>query len=623
MISPSASATALLARAELAEYVAGFAFDRQSRGEVRERRLDRADHNFDIAALDERPGIGGVGGENLAQRFARADVVEQNAAHPRLFGDQGDLAADAVDENLLRLGDGAVFHRNAGVETLLGQGAPGLAQQVARFGDRLIDVFAEIALLDPAVDIGEEVRDRLPRLRLHLLDAQAPPAEPLEYGIQDARVEPRLLRLRLLERRHDFIELAVRPVMRVPVLATPFAEFDPHLLDRARHGDEAMRILRRDLRRASDHVLRRPHDLVDVEREFVGLREMGRGENLLEFGFGAFQPVGGLKNEGVVPAFDPVARMRLAALEEQRAEAGGNGDRQAGRPVAAFRNDAGVQQVIGDLGDPRIVDHAVAGAGIVYHVGAAMRGGPRDFESGTVWGTRNVLDACRQHGNPRLVYVSSMSVFDHAGRRDSETLTEDYRFEPHPQWRGAYTQTKLTAEDAVHRAIVDDGVPSVILRPGQIFGPGAEQVTPNGTIALAGRWIAIGSGRRPLPLVYRDDVVDALLLAAENPKALGRTFNLVDTDTVDRTTYLRRCQAKLGASLKKLWVPQWVFMCLAIGVELLGKVLKRDVPLTRYRVRSLRPLANFDVSAARDVLGWTPRVGVKRGLDITFGAEKR
>lgn len=293
------------------------------------------------------------------------------------------------------------------------------------------------------------------------------------------------------------------------------------------------------------------------------------------------------------------------------------------RPVAAFRDDAGVQQVIGDLGDPRIVDHAVAGAGIVYHVGAAMRGGPRDFESGTVWGTRNVLDACRKHASPRLVYVSSMSVFDHAGRRDNETLTEDYRFEPYPQWRGAYTQTKLTAEDAVHRAIVDGGLPAVILRPGQIFGPGAEQVTPNGTIALAGRWIAIGSGRRPLPLVYRDDVVDALLLAAENPKALGRTFNLVDTDTVDRTTYLRRCQAKLGASLKKLWVPQWVFMCLAIGVELLGKVLKRDVPLTRYRVRSLRPLANFDVSAARDVLGWTPRVGVKRGLAITFGAEKR
>jgi nucleoside-diphosphate-sugar epimerase len=48
--------------------------------------------------------------------------------------------------------------------------------------------------------------------------------------------------------------------------------------------------------------------------------------------------------------------------------------------------------------------------------------------------------------------------------------------------------------------------------------------------------------------------------------------------------------------------------------------LKRDVPLTRYRVRSLRPLANFNVAAAHDRLGWTPRVGVQQGLDRTFGA---
>jgi len=289
------------------------------------------------------------------------------------------------------------------------------------------------------------------------------------------------------------------------------------------------------------------------------------------------------------------------------------------RPLAAYRDDPGVQTVIGDLGDPRIVDHAVAGAGVVYHVGAAMRGGPRDFEAGTIWGTRNVLDACRKHGNPRLVYVSSMSVFDHAGRRADEVLTEDYRFEPHPQLRGAYTQTKLVAEQMVSRAIVEDRLPAVILRPGQIFGPGAEQVTPNGTIALAGRWIAIGGGKLALPLVYRDDVIDALLQAAESPQALGGIFNIVDTDSVDRDTYLRRCKAKLGDRLKLMRVPQWVFLCLAIGVELLGKVLKREVPLTRYRVRSLRPLTGFDTKAAREVLGWTPRVGVRKGLEITFG----
>jgi nucleoside-diphosphate-sugar epimerase len=289
------------------------------------------------------------------------------------------------------------------------------------------------------------------------------------------------------------------------------------------------------------------------------------------------------------------------------------------RPLREYADDSGVQMVIGDLGDPRMVAHAVAGARIVYHVGAAMRGSPRDFEAGTVWGTRNVVDACKANATERLVYVSSMSVFDHAGRDPGARMTESSAFEPHPQWRGAYTQTKLTAEDCVRHAIEAGGLPAVILRPGQIFGPGAERVTPNGVIALAGRWVAVGNGAQTIPLVYADDVVDALVLAADAPAATGRVFNVVDPQPITQQAYLVRCKRKLGDELKIVRVPVWVFMGLGFGVEMLGKVLKRDVPLTRYRVRSLRPLANFDTSAAKDGLGWMPAIGIDKGLDATFG----
>jgi 2-alkyl-3-oxoalkanoate reductase len=291
------------------------------------------------------------------------------------------------------------------------------------------------------------------------------------------------------------------------------------------------------------------------------------------------------------------------------------------KPVAAYADDPGIQVAIGDLGDPRSVDHAVAGAGIVYHVGAAMRGSARDFEAGTVWGTRNVVDACKKHGNRRLVYVSSMSVFDHAGRDPAVAMTESSAYEPHPQWRGAYTQTKLTAEHYVLDAIRDDALPAVVIRPGQIFGPGAEKVTPNAVIALAGRWVAVGEGSMSLPLVYVDDVVDALLLAAESPAVVGKIYNVVDPAEITQQQYLDRAKGKLGDELRVTRVPIPVFNALAFAVELLGKALRREVPLTRYRVRSLRPLANFDLSAARDELGWTPAVGVQRGLDATFGPD--
>jgi len=287
--------------------------------------------------------------------------------------------------------------------------------------------------------------------------------------------------------------------------------------------------------------------------------------------------------------------------------------------AAASKFEDGVEVVVGDLGDPRAVDHAVAGARIVYHVGAAMRGSPRAFEAGTVWGTRNVVAACLKHATQRLVYVSSMSVLDHAGHNAAIPITEDSALEPQAQRRGAYTQTKLAAENLVRAAIRDDGLRAVIVRPGQIFGPGAERVTPNGTLAIAGRWIAVGDPKQTLPLVYIDDVVDALLLAGESDAALGHVVNVVDPETTTQEDYLHRCRGKLGSELRVMRVPTGVFMGLASGVEMLGKVLKRDVPLTRYRVRSLHPLSNFDLTAARDTLGWQPRTGLRRGLDITFG----
>lgn len=288
------------------------------------------------------------------------------------------------------------------------------------------------------------------------------------------------------------------------------------------------------------------------------------------------------------------------------------------KPVKAFSSDAGIQVVIGDLGDPRAVEHAVAGARVVYHVGAAMRGSLRDFDAGTTWGTRNIIDACLSHATSRLVYVSSLSVLDHAGRDAEGTLSETSSYEPEPKLRGAYTQTKLGAERAVRTAMRDHSLPAVILRPGQIFGPGAEKVTPNAVVALAGRWLAIGEGTQTIPLVYLDDVVDAVLLAGEADVA-GDLFNIVDPLEITQQEYLERAKRKLGDELRIVRVPTRLFMGLAWGVELLGKLLKRDVPLTRYRVRSLRPLARFDLTAARTRLGWTPRKGVRVGLDETFG----
>lgn len=290
------------------------------------------------------------------------------------------------------------------------------------------------------------------------------------------------------------------------------------------------------------------------------------------------------------------------------------------RPPPAGRHGDDIQVVVGDLGDPLIVSHAVRGVDVVYHVGAGMRGSAGDFEAGTVWGTRNVVRACREHGVSKLVHVSSMGVLDHAGRKPGMTVTEAYPVEPHPDLRGAYTRTKLAAEREVLDAIRDHDLPAVIIRPGQIFGPGAEKSTPNGVISLAGRWVAVGSGKRTIPLVYLDDVVDALLLASGGDSANGGIFHIVDREVTTQQDYLAHVAKHSGSALRIIRVPQWLLMALATALEAVGNVTGRDMPLTRYRVRSLRPLADIDISRAETGLGWKPEVGVREGLSRTFGS---
>lgn len=277
---------------------------------------------------------------------------------------------------------------------------------------------------------------------------------------------------------------------------------------------------------------------------------------------------------------------------------------------------AGVQIVCGDLGDAAIVDHATQGVEFVYHVGAAMKGSSEDFERGTVWGTQNVIDACRKFGIRRLIHVSSLSVMDHAGRDHNDKVRETSAYEPRPGDRGAYTQTKLKSEQLVLDAVKQYGLPAVVLRPGQIFGPGAEGISPSGAVGIAGRWLIVGSGNRTIPLIYVDDVADALVLAGERVGLEGSVIQLVDSTPVTQREFVDA--VRRSRPQKAAFVPEWLMMFMATGVETLGKILKRGVPLTRYRVKSIFPLANFDNTVAETKLGWKPAVGTREGLARTF-----
>ena len=271
---------------------------------------------------------------------------------------------------------------------------------------------------------------------------------------------------------------------------------------------------------------------------------------------------------------------------------------------------AGVEYAFGHLGDPGAVDRAVTGVETVIHVGAAMKGGWPEHKCGTVAGTQNVVDACKRHGVKQLVHISSMSVIDWAGSQ-GKTVDEDAALEPRSDERGAYTRAKLEAEQIVSAA-ARHGLPCVILRPGQIFGGGIPLV--NGAVARSAgsRWLVLGDGTLELPLVYIDDVVDAIVAAVTKRLVGGEVLQLIDPESLTQHDVL-----ELAGNGRKLFhVPRSVVFALGKLSEFPLGLLNKQSPLAAYRLHSALSRMRYESDRAALVLGWKPRVGVRKGIEI-------
>ncbi len=289
-------------------------------------------------------------------------------------------------------------------------------------------------------------------------------------------------------------------------------------------------------------------------------------------------------------------------------------------PPVELLNNPQVEVVLGDLGDPQAVARAVSGTRLVYHLGAAM-GGPRaDFERSTEVGTRNVVDAILQNGNTQVVYVSSLSVLHATRAANGDVVTEAWPLEPLPERRGNYTLFKLRAEQIVSEAVRDRSLQAIILRPGQVFGPGAALLTPAVARKMGSRMVVLGDGSVPLPLIYVDDLVDALLTAAERGPFDGTIVQIVDDSTsVNQNELLQRLQGTTPSKVVR--VPLQLVLLMAFGVQLAFRALRRPAPLSPYRVRSALSPLRFDSDRVRKVLDWRPLVGVEKGLGICLAIQ--
>ena len=284
---------------------------------------------------------------------------------------------------------------------------------------------------------------------------------------------------------------------------------------------------------------------------------------------------------------------------------------EAGHRVRGFERRApdkapdGVDFIIGDLSDAAGIDRAVQGCDIVIHCAAAMKGDWAEHKASTVDGTQNVVNACKKHGVKQLVHISSMSVVDWAGMSDAGAVDENAALEPRAEERGAYTRAKLEAERIVRAA----GVPCVIFRPGQIFGGGIPLITGAVARNVRGNWLVLGDGKLELPLVYIDDVVDAIMAAIDKKVTSGEVIQLIDPEHLTQQQVLELA----GDNKRVVRVPRGLVFALGRLSEVVRLVGKQS-PIGSYRLKSALARLHYESDRAEKLLGWRPRVGVREGI---------
>jgi nucleoside-diphosphate-sugar epimerase len=202
-----------------------------------------------------------------------------------------------------------------------------------------------------------------------------------------------------------------------------------------------------------------------------------------------------------------------------------------------------------------------------------------------------------------------MSVIDWAGSAGNGPVSEAANLEPRPGERGDYTRAKLEAE----RLVVDaaaKGLPAVILRPGQIFGGGIPLI--NGAVARSagGRWLVLGDGKLELPLVYIDDVVDAIMASITRKLTRGEVIQIIDPDHLTQEDVL----GLAGGTRPIIRVPRpFVFALGKLSEYPLG-ALGRQSPVAVYRLKSALARLHYESDRAVQLLGWHPKVGVREGI---------
>jgi nucleoside-diphosphate-sugar epimerase len=283
-----------------------------------------------------------------------------------------------------------------------------------------------------------------------------------------------------------------------------------------------------------------------------------------------------------------------------------------GHDVRGLDVRPGSRVTVADVTRPGAWTSLLEGADLVVHTAAVVQesGDPATFWRVNVDGTRTVLDAAAAGGAGRVLHLSSTVVH---GRDfpDGVDETGAVRMTGNP-----YTDTKVAAEHQALLAAAAGRVPVTVIRPGDVYGPhGAQWTVRPVELLRRNLFVLVDGGRGILSPTYVDDLVEAGLILAEAPDAVGEVFHVTGGEAVEAREFFGHYARMLDRPLRSL--PSTAASALTAPIEAVSRNLGFAPPFTPRTLEYVTHPGTYSIAKIRRTTGWFPRVSLEEGMART------
>lgn len=267
----------------------------------------------------------------------------------------------------------------------------------------------------------------------------------------------------------------------------------------------------------------------------------------------------------------------------------------------------------GDITDRDSLIPAVKGVDFIFHLGGITKAKKEStYFKINADGSRLLYEVCREH-NPvvkKIVHVSSQAA---AGPSSVHRLRTEN--DP-PQPLTFYGKSKLEGEK--YAVEYSKFLPITIIRPPAVYGPREKDIFIYFKL-IDRHWKPIlGMKKKYLSLIYVHDLVDAIVLAAENPAGLGQTYFVDDGNIYSWSDLSDGIKKSMNRWTLPLFVPDTLTVAVAYVSEFFSQFSSKPAVLNRQKIIELRQQAwTTSSEKIRKELGFVSKFDWMRGCEET------